>query len=215
MQALRDYSIFLFYFLTAMMCTVAAASEITSSSSVSDQEAACKKEDLQSCYFLAERYLLGLGVSHNKEMAISLLNKACDRGHGKSCLKLGGWYVATITFGDSKNKTPEDSVIIGLFDKSCELGEMEGCAYMGTFYVEGAGVDKDISKSISYFQKACDGGYAEVCSGLGMMLIKGSTVPGDEKRGSAVPVDKKRGQASLQKGCDLGDKKACKYLDEK
>ncbi len=95
-----------------------------------------------SMRLLASLYLNGDGLLHDKNIAISLLEKAVELGDIKSIAQLGKIY-----FVDK-----EYSKAFELFKKGAELDDIDSIYHVGLFYAKGLGVRQDFASAFRYYE---------------------------------------------------------------
>jgi len=94
-------------------------------------------------------------------------------------------------------------------DRGCAQGSGVSCVRLGVAWYEGhdeAGgrIDLDYPRARRAFEAGCQQGSAECCSQLGYMLGKGE----------GGPIDKLRGLDLSRRGCELGERTACRRTAE-
>lgn len=114
---------------------------------------------------LAGILLLGMSLSlsaGNFEDA----KKACDKGDGDGCGKLGFLY------SSGQGVEQDDFKAVEFFGKACDAGDAGGCYNLGYSYESGTGVGQDDSKAKELYGKACDGGLTGGCENYAILNKK-------------------------------------------
>jgi len=132
----------------------------------------------------------------------------CDAGHAGSCYNLGLIWQAALNKPDKKrDATPrtweqivedvrkEHERIRVPFEKACDGGEARSCDRLFFLYLS---LKIDRSKALARLQQACDLGLAASCSALAR-----------DTRSSNGPPDVPRIRSLFDRGCKLGDWRAC------
>jgi TPR repeat protein len=164
----------------------------------------CDAGDEESCRKLADAYREGIGVPQDAARARMLLERACERGQGRSlaCTDLAGYYQEGVGVARDQVKARE------IFERACDGQEFRACGLLGVIYTEGLGVPfaPPFQRiGVDYFERACKGGHADSCWFLGSIL----------RAGRGVRRDEARARASFQRACELGDSKGCDELKNK
>ncbi len=85
-------------------------------------------------------------------------------------------------------------------EAACAKGKPKKCLDAGNHYLDDA--TKDLPKALELFQKGCDGKVAAACGFASSLLLNGDGITRDEKASFALG----------EKGCKLGDSRACNNL---
>jgi TPR repeat protein len=113
----------------------------------------------------------------------------------ESCEKLGGWpcfmRAQVLVQG---GLSPSDPKVVAVVERACDGGDGYACFHLGLAASE--------ADAPAYHRKGCGLDYAKSCHNLGWAYKKGEGVPKDEKAGLELS----------EKGCRLGDSKACDTL---
>ena len=87
-------------------------------------------------------------------------------------------------------------------DAQCQKGDASSCDRLGSLVARGKAGTPDPARALASFKRACDLGYGNGCANLGIRLLFGpSRNIGD-------------GVAALQRGCGLGNARACAIAGE-
>jgi hypothetical protein len=134
-------------------------------------------------------------LERKMDVAVPLLQKACDLDNGVGCFNLAG----VLASDDLGVKDPARSA--ALYLRACELGEGRGCLGAGMARFEGAGVEKDPAEALRLFDKACGLGEPESCKNVGVIYWEGAGVAQD--RDAAIPYFRKACDGGYQDSCDV------------
>ena len=89
--------------------------------------------------------------------------------------------------------------LVNFIDR-CSNNDGFACGMVGYFYEKGFGVEKNHNLAIKFYIKGCSLGDADSCTLLGYE---------EYKKGNL-----KDAKELLKKGCDLGNKNACNYMNK-
>jgi hypothetical protein len=81
---------------------------------------ACDAGDVRQCWRLANRYEEGIGVPLDRDHAIDMYARDCERDLGLACV-LGGWVLT------ASQEASERERGIALLRRACELDHLQGC----------------------------------------------------------------------------------------
>jgi hypothetical protein len=100
---------------------------------------------------------------------------------------------------------------VQLFRMGCNLirptreSEVDACSSAGMMLCDGNGLaKKDCANGATYLGVACDAAHKRACTYLGLMYLLGKDLPPDMRRGLSL----------LERGCALGDAKACALAEQ-
>ena len=105
--------------------------------------------------------------------AISLLEKAAEKGHARACLSLG------LIYSCPKADYPVDLVKArGYLEQAAQRGEAEAFYYLGSCYYSGVGgVEKDVNKARELYLKSLELGYHPALAVVAAMYENGIGTP--------------------------------------
>lgn len=83
-----------------------------------------------------------------------------------------------------------------------ELGDAEAQYNLGVMYDEGAGIDQDLAKAVSWYRKAADQGFVDAQTNLGTMYYYGQGIPRDHAEAARW----------FKRAASQGDSEAAGYL---
>ena len=130
---------------------------------------------------------------------------------------------------------------LGCYEEACDAGDVSGCAGLSVFYLRGKVVASDPKRAVELAQRACDGKHGVGCLlvsayYLGFTQPNGQTIDATKAvlfaeracdfdlgdgctiagglylHGEGVRQDDARAKTMLQRGCSLGDDKACEVI---
>jgi TPR repeat protein len=111
----------------------------------------CNLGNPRSCYNAGSIEINGMhGAEKNSERAIGLLERACDRKIGDSCLSLFDVYLNGKKYGLESNPDKALSAAI----RTCDMEYLPGCVNASIMYKRGDGIPKDIHMSKVFEEKA-------------------------------------------------------------
>jgi uncharacterized protein len=181
------------------------------------QQLACDNAQAGACFALAEMYERARAVPENRVRATELYGKACDAGHGTSCLRLG-WQLGGKNSTDrdrplrlhmssvpanpvgasawrvAESRRPVDTRTnapraADLFRRACDGGNSLGCVEYGDMCKSGTGVPRDEAQALRLFEKACADGESAGCLLASNILTSGWS-----------PANPDKGQRLIQQG---------------
>jgi TPR repeat protein len=158
------------------------------------EKKACDGGEAQGCELLAGLYLLGKGVKKDEEKAVELFQKACDGDDAHGCEALGKM------FRDGRGVTADLGKAKKFLTKACDADAYGACTSLALDAMKSG--DKD--KGVELMTKACNGDDKIGCMGLGALYLHGNGVKKDLEKAKQI----------LGKSCKLGEKSACKKLEE-
>jgi hypothetical protein len=121
-------------------------------------DAACRDEDLASCFIAGLVEMFGTGVAVDVNAAIGKWTKACEGGWARACGFLGETYL----LGRQTVATPETAA--KFFTAGCDLGYQPSCTTLGLMYLRGHGVDIDGHRGQWLLRRACASGWQLACN---------------------------------------------------
>lgn len=152
----------------------------------------CDKNNAPSCGILAAMHIRGAeGAPRDDAKAATLLKKACDGGHIKSCSILG------MFTEQGRGVAKDPGAAATLYEKACSEGEAGACGGLGALLMRGTGVAKDEAKAATVLGKACEGGDPRACGDLGTL-----TMASDAQAAGRI----------FQRGCSGGDPVSCNEI---
>ncbi len=155
-------------------------------------EEKCRRGEAQSCSDLAYMYVAGIGGARDEKTGLRLYTQACDMGDAWACDGAGRLFLS----GEQRNA----SRAAQLFKRACDLGDVCTCAESGILYVSGT-FPRNVRRASELLERSCDDGCKSGC-GYGNSLYGGTFDYG-------VPADHARAVRFLERGCRLGDERAC------
>lgn len=190
---------------------------------------ACELGNPLACRSVGDLFNMGaLGAADGKAAGV-FYALACDLGDAQSCTAAGLWFER----GDLGSADPAKAQ--RLYATACQLGHGRGCTLLGIRYQRGSdGAPRDPVKAAEWFTAGCGAATSdpEACREVGLALLRGKEVLADplgardalEKacwagdglgcRHLSVLLldqgDAAGGLVSAERGCDLGDRTACK-----
>jgi len=155
---------------------------------------ACDGGKAQGCELLGGLYLLGKGVKKDEEKALELFEKACDDGDAHGCEAAGKM------IRDGRGGSADPAKAKKLLTKACDDEAYGACTSLALDAMKSG----DKEKGLSLMTKACDGNDKIGCMGLGALYLHGNGVTKNLEKAKTI----------LGKACKLGEKAACKKLEE-
>jgi len=168
--------------------------------SIQVYEKGCGAEDDISCAKLGMAYL----NRREDELAMPLLDNACQDGFGLVCHSIGMKYRIS-ALGKPRGERSEDfSLATKYFRSACNAShsDSEGCRMLAGAYEEASGVLQDNLLALEFYKKACDNKNGRACDRLGTAYEKGQLVSRDQER--AVDY--------YTIACELKQNSSCKSL---
>lgn len=111
--------------------------------------------DVDSQYYLAFKYELGIDVEQNSQKAHYWYSKAAEQGDARSQYSLG--YLYSEGIGVKKDM----ELAKQWYEKSSRQDYAEAQYALATLYYNGAATKRALAKEL--FEKACNGGQYEAC----------------------------------------------------
>lgn len=151
---------------------------------------ACASGVASACTLLAEARLDGIGAPLDGSCAIKVLDYACGRRDLRACARVAHFL----------DVEPAQATATA----ACDRGGYEACLWLG----EQAGPPGDRTfgeKARAHAERACAAGDGVACRDLASSFERRLTM----FRSAHVFVDQKTALALFERGCDLGDTKAC------
>lgn len=170
-------------------------------------QTSCSGMSAQACYERGVDYTRNdRGVNQDLYTAHQLFTDACDNGSLDGCKAM--YRDAKAIAEKTTDKTYIDhyaQVMIWTSDKACRLGDKDSCYSAGFLYVNKSyNLPQNLKNARGYFAKACDLNDAESCYLVGDMRAQG--VGNDQDLWSAFDA--------FDKGCRLGENRACGFADK-
>lgn len=150
------------------------------------------QDHAEAAFRIAQLYEAGLGTEEDRAKAVSMYLKAWRLGHNPAKVKVDNLPVDSLA--DKKD--------ISYIYFKAQNNDPQSQYLVGRMYEEGAGFEKNLSKSFDYYLKAADAGYPKAMIALGDMYAKGKEV----KRNTRLATK------YYLKAASLGDKDAEKRL---
>jgi TPR repeat protein len=166
--------------------------------------AKCDAGDVESCRKLADAYRGGTGVPRDPMRARLVLERACERGQGRSALCED----LAVDYREGVGVPHDEEKARAVLERACDGQVLRACGLLGVIYTEGLGVPYAPPFQrigFGYFERACKGGHPSSCWHLGQLL----------KSGIGTTRDPVRARAMFQRACELGDPAACDELKPK
>lgn len=119
----------------------------------------CKKDGVDSCYYIAEHFEAGFSLKKNNSYAKEFYEMSCNAGKYEACSRLAHSYLNGVFVEKNFVKALE------LYEIGCNQGKFSSdCEKVTMIYGKGIGrIKQDIKKSNEYLQKACDNGSYKFC----------------------------------------------------
>jgi len=164
------------------------------------------KKNANACDAIASMYLNGKdGFEQNYKKAFKYFKMACDLGSVEGCNNLG--YMYGTGKGGVVNKN--ENIAIKYYERACKKNFKPACRNLGVIYYQKA---QRFSKkgntlyTLINLRKSCiDYNLPQACYWAGIIAYNW-----DKKYGG---YDKKLLKEYFEKGCKLGDKRACDFLN--
>lgn len=204
---------------------------------VSFYRRACDRDFADSCDALGYAYFKGRGVSVDLVKAASFYRKACELGQPSSCDSVnvevlkGRKQSENDTFKKAQEGCEREQAnacwdlaneydhlggplnsekSVPLYLKACNLGQPGGCVVLASMYERGRGVSGNVVKAKALYAKAiplylsgCEDRHGQSCKLLGNFY----------ENGQGVDKDNEKALTFYRKGCEFGDKGACRNVD--
>ncbi|KAJ8575335.1 hypothetical protein ON010_g3872 [Phytophthora cinnamomi] len=142
-----------------------------------------QQEQPESLYLLAMVKFYGHGVEQNVGAAVTLLERAAERGHRDAEFALG------VLYGRGEGVPRSDSLSASWLAKSAARGHTDAKWMLATWcrmYNEGRGVTEDVGRAVELLQEAANSGSAQAKFHLGVMHEYGRGVPQDFRRAAEL-----------------------------
>ena len=165
-------------------------------------EKSCGLSHLASCEVLGFAYdgwMYPIEVDWSK--SARFYEKACELGSAKGCTNAGIKYGKN--YGDFKKDTGKSRALL---EKGCEMSSPASCGYLGTFYEEDYQRDREqsqLNRAEQLYLIGCEGDFMPACRWVGRLYAFYS-----------LYTDEVRPPKYFAKGCEGGDKQACKALED-
>jgi len=214
------------------LCVLSHASGLASvarykRSVLHDIAVGCRGRAVSDCIFAGSAFRDAIGDDAQPELAMELLQAACDGGSALGCMELGSiqWAAPDLrvralenwqrgcelgqdsscnleAWAKSQNVggTPEDA--FGIFSQRCQIGDHVACTYLGRMLKIGAGAERNIDRSADVFTNSCEAGYHPSCFELALLYLR-NLVPHNHPN-EVNPL--------LAKSCDAGHADSCGLL---
>ena len=141
------------------------------------------------CFEVGARAVL----TGERDLIVAGYGRACDLGHGLSCIHLGQLESDPAQVADHQRRA------FAAFRVSCDGGAGLDCAYLGIALETGQGAGKDEPAAVAAHQRACKADNALGCFNLGGMA----------REGRGMRKDQAAARKHYQHACDLGDHGGC------
>lgn len=115
--------------------------------SISRTKKDCSENIYAACWYLGEAYKQGMRVTKDYKASFNAFKLACDGKLPKGCGGLSLLYL----YGHIK----DEKKLAQQQERFCRSGIVESCVYMGNASSRGLGVEKNITKAISYYKESC------------------------------------------------------------
>lgn len=149
------------------------------------------------------------GIKMDRPKAMTYLNIACQKKHGKACYIAG--FLTEIGYGKVK---PDIQAGHKLYFKSCEYDKQE-CGQLASFLADGeSGFKQDPKLAIEYGTMACDAGYSLGCHVIAGLYGKWGPKGYKNQPKKEQEWRQKTLKASM-KGCKAKNPDACSAVADK
>ncbi|WP_120497415.1 tetratricopeptide repeat protein [Kiloniella sp. EL199] len=115
--------------------------------SISGIKKDCRKNIYAACLYLGEAFKQGMRVTKDYRASFIAFKLACDGRLSKGCDGLSFLYLYAHIKPEKKLAQQQE--------RFCRSGMVEACVYMGNASSRGLGVEKNITKAISYYKESC------------------------------------------------------------
>lgn len=188
----------------------------------------CELGDGDGCVRLGFTELNGEGTEKNRDKALELLKKGCDRGAVRGCRGAAGLLLdgdgdleaaTELARKACKAKHGDSCYVLGValfrgktdyagarthFEAACsddELDKKQGdaCNFAGVIHLDGLGTDKDVAKALSFFERACQHESGPGCANAGKMY----------RQGVGATRDADKAKEMFAAACKLGHQESC------
>jgi TPR repeat protein len=199
-----------------------------------DTEGDCLAGVQDQCFSVGLDYYAGRsGFPLDHARSAAGYARGCTLGQRTACNNLGDAY----EYGSG---VPRDlSRAAALYDRACRLGEPLGCANLGHLIENGEGVPRDVARARTLYRDACSSGTVYGCLHAAMSALDSPATQVDCQRalerwehgcagrdGRACAFvglmyedgpdgyarDEKKSQSAMTRGCQLGERLACEWL---
>jgi uncharacterized protein len=198
-----------------------------------DQEYGCLSGNVDECFQVGASYSRGAnGYPRSAERSVASYRRACDLGHAVACNNLAD----AMEYGSG---TDHDLVrAAATYERSCRLGLPLGCGNLGYLLENGLGVARNVPRARVLYGSACASGENYACLHVDMMAVQ---PPGDPFRAvehwerlcaardaractfvgviyedgpDGYARDETKSHAAMERGCTLGNARACEWVQE-
>lgn len=118
----------------------------------------CEHGDMEGCYAVGKVYQTAISEPDHVRYSLYAYRKACDGGHGVSCVILSRMYFV----GQVVQRN--FSISFRLNVEGCHLKNSNACANTALLLENGLGVEKDVPKSTQFYTTACLLGHNGSCA---------------------------------------------------
>lgn len=153
---------------------------------------ACDAALLDGCYWLGDVYFAG--ESEDVPLAFSIFDKACAKGHAKSCASEG------LLLEEGRGAAKDVPRAIQLLGGACDKDVHYACTALANLYADGKETAPDHTRARSLYERGCADAYPSGCYAFGVACEAG--LVGDD-----CPAE-----ALVRRACDHGVADACATL---
>ena len=199
-----------------------------------DMEGDCLAGVEDQCLQLGEGYRLGSSNwAQDLVRSAAFYGRGCDLGQRTSCNNLGDAY----EYGSGVGR--DLSHAAALYDRACHQGLSLGCANLGHLAENGEGVARDVGRARALYRDGCNGGEAYGCLHVAMSAVDSSATPAAAQHAlerweracagrdalacafvgimyedgpDGYARDQKKSNAAMSRGCQLGERLACEFM---
>ena len=199
-----------------------------------DMEGDCLGGVEDQCSQIGEGYRLGSqSWPQDFVRSAAFYGRGCDLGQRTSCNNLGDAY----EYGSGVGR--ELPRAAALYERACRLGAPIGCANLGHLIENGEGLARDVARARLLYRDACSAGSAYGCIHAAMSAVESPATPAaaqhalerweracaarDALACAFVGVvyedgpdgyarDDKKSTAAMSRGCQMGERRACEYM---
>jgi TPR repeat protein len=134
-----------------------------------------------------------LNIGFLSAQSIAEIEKTCEKGYLRSCVK-AGYYHANLAQNKDYKKARS------LYEKACNLGDADACTNLAFMYKNGQGVAKDDAKATLWFEQACKSFGGEGCYNTALSCENGQGTVKNEAK--AKELFEKSCILEYQLGCE-------------